>query len=328
MKPEEFKSILASIGKGSAPVGYYLFGEEAYLKQRTISAVKTATVPPDFAEFNYDEMWGKDIGDGKELFDAILALPMMADRRLLILREAERCRKTVFEAFKKFVIPKECCVVVEATPPRKNVDFHNLFSKLLTPVECEIANDREMTSWVIQMASEKDVQLAGADAAHLVARVGVNLQTLDSELDKLALITGDKRATKELIDSVTAYSRSANVFAFSDSFAARDFTTTLTMAERLFEFGESGSMMIAFLKGEMFNLLRLKSDPDGFGKVRIPPWKKKNYIGWIRGWKKSDLLEVIKAAAEADISIKTGKTTERQAVIQIIACAETLKTRS
>lgn len=327
MKPEEFKSILESIAKGSASVGYYLFGEEAYLKQRTISAIKNATVQPDFAEFNFDEMWGKDIGDGKELFDAILALPMMADRRLVILREAERCRKSVFEAFKKFVIPKECCVVVEATPPRKNVDFHTLFSKLFTPVECEIANDREMISWVVKMAAEKDVDLAGPEAGHLVARVGVNLQALDSELDKLALIAGDIRATAELIDSMTAHSRSANVFAFSDSFAARDFATTLAMAERLFDFGESGSMMIAFLKGEMFNLLRLKSDPDGFGKVRIPPWKKKNYIGWIRGWKKADLLEMIKTTAEADIAIKTGRTTEHQAVIQIIACAETLKTR-
>ena len=72
-------------------------------------------------------------------------------------------------------------------------------------------------------------------------------------------------------------------------------------------------------------LLKLKSDPDGMKKVRIPGWKRRFYSNWIRNWKKTELLEVIKSAATADIAIKTGKVTERQAVTEIIATAETLK---
>ncbi|MGC9315000.1 MAG: DNA polymerase III subunit delta [bacterium] len=324
MKPEEYKNIIDSIGTEET-AGYYLFGEEAYIKAGIIARIKEATVPPDFAEFNYDEFWGKDIGDGKELFDAILALPMMADRRLVILREAEKCRKSVFDGMEKFKIPGECMVVVEATPPRKNVGYHKTFSKVLTPIECSIGNDREMTSWVVGMASKKDIQLGRREAGYLVSRVGVNLQTLDTELDKLALMADGDRITEEIIDGMTAHSRSANIFAFSDSFSSRNFAATLNYAERLFEFGESAPMMIAFLKKEMFTLLQLKSDPDGFKKVRIPPWKKKDYVNWIRQWKRDDLREIIKFTAEADIAIKTGRLTENQAITQIIAHAETLK---
>ncbi len=325
MKPEDFKNILGTIEEGDIAEGYYLFGEESYLKQAFIVVIKRSVVSPDFAEFNFDEFWGKDIGDGKELFDAILALPMMADKRLVILREAERCRKSVHDGFKDFQIPNECILIIEATPSRKTTSYHKLFSKILEPVSCEIANDREMISWVLQLALDKGIDMDRTVASHLVQRVGVNLQTLDSELDKFALLVQDEPLSVEIIDKMTAHSRSANIFTLSDSFASKDFAQSLEAAERLFEFGESGTMMIAFLKNELMTLLRLKSDPDGMKKVRIPGWKRKNYVNWVRKWRKTELHEIIKGAADADIAIKTGKVTERQAVTEIIALAETLK---
>lgn len=325
MKPDDFQNIIKEIEGGPVGSGYYLFGEEAYLKQSLMAAIRRAIVALDFAEFNFDELWGGDIGNGQDLFDAILALPMMADKRLVILREAEKCRKGVYKGFEEFKVPNECFLVIEATPSRKNVSYHKLFSEKLTPIACEISNDREMVSWVMRLAMEKDIRIGRSEASHLVKRVGVNLQTLDSELDKFGLMVQDEPLTVEQIDRMTAHSRSANIFGFSDGFASRDFSQCLAAAERLFEFGESGTMMIAFLKNEMLTLLRLKSDPDGMKKVRIPGWKRKRYANWVRQWRKSDLQKLIQGASEADIGIKTGIVTERQAVTEIIALAETLK---
>jgi len=324
MKPQDFKGILETIGKDTAMPGYYLYGEEAYLKQRIIARVKEVFVPPDFAEFNLDELWGKELGDGKPLFDALLSLPMMSDRRVVVLRGAERCSKKVIDGLAGFNIPEESILVVEASPPRKTAAFHKTFSKILQPVECDIANDREMISWVVELAKEKNLRMGRSEAPYLVKRAGVNLNALVAELDKLELVAENGAVTIPLIDKMTFHSRSANIFNFSDSFASRDFPKALGAAQRLFEFGESGTMLIAFLKNELITLLRLKTDPEGIKKVRMPPWKKKSYIEWVRNWNAARIKGTIIAAAEADLAIKTGRITEKQALTYIIARAKTL----
>ena len=56
MKPEELKNTIENISsQGAQPPGYYLFGEEEYIKRELIAAVKRVAVPADFAEFNFDE---------------------------------------------------------------------------------------------------------------------------------------------------------------------------------------------------------------------------------------------------------------------------------
>ncbi len=322
MNIEEYKKITNRIAKGPNNPGYYLYGDEEFIKQGLITAVKNVTVNPDFADFNVDEFWGGELRDTKPLFDALLSIPMMADYRIVILREAHKFKKTSqHKAMIDFDVPQGCVFLVDSNPKTKTNAFHKGLVKRLEAYECSIRNDTEMIEWVEYMASKRGLKITRPVIKYLVERSGENLETLAAELDKLFLSTGGDAPKKSDIDRMTAMSRSANIFQLADSFVKRDFKTTLALSKRLFDFGESGVMLIAFLKGAVMNLLKIKSGPKCNARIRVPGWKMKLYKSCASNWTTAQLHESIKTLARVDIGIKTGKLTEREAITQAIVSA-------
>ena len=325
MKLDEFKGIERAIAKGPRKSKYYLYGDEEFIKQRLIMAIKNATVAPDFAEFNIDEFWGSDLGDIKPLYDALLAVPMMADSRLIILRGADGIRKFDSSPIAELDVPKGCTFVVEGNPQRKTTAFHKNLVKRFESHECSIRNDRERIEWSIEMAAERGMKLSSGAAKYLVERAGENLDTLAAELDKLAIVVDEEAPTKSDIQRLTSASRSANIFRFMDSFTKRDFKTALFLSQKLFDFGEPTIVMITLLKGELFKLLRLKVTPGNEAQLRVPPWKKEFYKNYMNRWSTEQLHNAIVTLATVDIGIKTGKLSQKEALIQAIAATATDK---
>jgi len=321
MNPQELKSTLAEIEKSPSHPGYYFFGDDEYLKREFIGKVKSCIIEPSFSDFNFDEIWAGDIKDTRDFFDSLLALPVMLGGRLVVLREAERARAKFADALLKFDIPRGNFLIVESTPKRKTTSLHRGLAKKLLPYNCSVQNDREMLSWVGSLAEKYNLDLQQRTSKYLIERAGVNLDTLDAELSKLSLVCESGKPSTKDIDRLTAFSRSSSIFQFTDSFSSRDFGTALDISQRLFDFGESGTVMIALLKNELFSLLILKSSPDGSSKFRGPRWKLRLYSKWLRDWSKRQINNSIVTLAEADRAIKTSRLSEKQAIIEIIAYA-------
>lgn len=320
MLPDELSKIIANI-ETCVQNAYYIFGEEEFLKREIISAIKRNSLDAGFADFNCDELWGGDIGDGKILFDALIAIPLMIGKRLVILREAEKVSKKLQEAIPAFACSRETVFVIESSPKTKNSTFHKNLLKGRIAIECSLTSDREMADWAIFLASRKGISLDRKCADYLVSRSGVSLDAIDSELSKLEIAVKDRDVKLDDIEKITAFSASSNIFRFSDSYAERKIDEAIDISDRLFAFGESGTMILAFMKTQLFSLLRLKADPDNTEKSGIPKWKIRKVAGWARKWSIEDIYRSIISSAEADISIKTGKRTEKEAVLEAISQA-------
>ena len=155
MKPDDLTKTIEGISlQGLQHPGYYLFGNDEYIKRELIAAVKKTAVLPDFAEFNFDEFWGGDLRNVKTFFDTLMAIPMMAGQRLTVLREAEKAPKDLLKSLEDFQVPQGNLLIVESTPKSKNSSFHKKMVAKLTPFECTVKNDRDMTAWVMMMAGE------------------------------------------------------------------------------------------------------------------------------------------------------------------------------
>ena len=70
-----------------APV-YILVSSEPLLLDRAQTAIRDAAVPPDLRGFNVDQLNGKG-GNADQIATAAQTLPMMAKRRLVIVRGLE-----------------------------------------------------------------------------------------------------------------------------------------------------------------------------------------------------------------------------------------------
>lgn len=318
MKPDEFKKAINNISKRSNDRGYYIWGNEDYIKGALISAIKEAVVSPDFAEFNCHEFWAGDLRDCKILFDAVLAIPMMADKRLVVLREVDKARKDLLVKLPALSIPDGCVFIAEANPSRKNVVYHKNLLSLLTPIECTLKNDREMVAWVLEMGAKAGIKISPTNARYLVERAGSNLLSLDAEIEKLAIAIEEESVTQSAIDNLIATSRSASIYSFTDSITKRDFVTALRTVERLFEFGEPAIMIIAFVKYEIFNLLKMKAGRQGEEKFRGPSWKKKFYQSASAAWPREKIRDALITLSRADIGLKSGLLTDTEAILQVV----------
>lgn len=67
---------------------YFFFGEEPYLINQAVNYIKVCALHGGAADFNYSSYYASD-ADVLQVRDEVETLPMMAPRRLVILREVQ-----------------------------------------------------------------------------------------------------------------------------------------------------------------------------------------------------------------------------------------------
>ena len=85
MTQEDLREELAA---GTLRPAYLLAGEEPLLRDDALAALREAVLADGPAEFNSDRLEGATASPAA-LFDAVRILPVMAPRRLVVLRDPE-----------------------------------------------------------------------------------------------------------------------------------------------------------------------------------------------------------------------------------------------
>jgi DNA polymerase-3 subunit delta len=76
------------IDRGQLRPVYFFYGPEEFLKERFIEEILGKLVSPDLKDFNLDILYG-DETDATSLIDRVASLPMMAERRLVLVRNVD-----------------------------------------------------------------------------------------------------------------------------------------------------------------------------------------------------------------------------------------------
>ncbi|MEN0060137.1 MAG: DNA polymerase III subunit delta, partial [Bdellovibrio sp.] len=74
--------------KGQLAPLYFLFGEEPYLLNQSVDRFKYSVLTEGAVDFNYSLFYAQD-ADVTSVRDGVETLPMMAARRLIVLKEAQ-----------------------------------------------------------------------------------------------------------------------------------------------------------------------------------------------------------------------------------------------
>ena len=67
---------------------FYLHGDDEFRKEETVRALVEAHLDPGTKDFNYDPLRGREV-DGETLASILATPPMMAEFRVVVVREAE-----------------------------------------------------------------------------------------------------------------------------------------------------------------------------------------------------------------------------------------------
>jgi DNA polymerase-3 subunit delta len=225
----EIDQIVKSWKAGKAAPVYVLHGEEDFLRSELLHLAPELLVTDEATRsFNFDQLYGSETSLGDVLTMAA-GYPMMADRRLVIVREAEkvlRAKPTGAATSKKkkgsddplqnyLERPNPDCVLIfdmEKFGARNQSPFKELAAKAQV-VEFGLLKDAEAADWIKSRAAYHKKKMSPEAARLMVAQLGISLGLLASELEKLSIYVGDRdEITAKDVESLTGASRERSVF--------------------------------------------------------------------------------------------------------------------
>ncbi|MBA3497008.1 MAG: DNA polymerase III subunit delta [Gemmatimonadales bacterium] len=218
MPAHTYDALLRSLSKGELARVYYLYGPEDILKDEAVQAIIDRALDPALRDFNFDQRSAGQL-DPEAIFSLCTTLPMMADRRVVVLREVEGWkRKTKTRAaFLKYLErpAEETVVVLVQSSADEAVD------KELVPcavaVACEPLPAGRALRWLLRRASALGVTLEPAAADHLLAATGNDLGSVAAELQKLASLPDGAPLSAEQVGALVGIRHGETIFDWRDA---------------------------------------------------------------------------------------------------------------
>jgi DNA polymerase-3 subunit delta len=201
---DAFSKLLKS---GDIPPAIYLYGDEDVLKDEAVRAILDRVVDPGLRDFNYDQRSAGQL-EAEAVETLCNTLPMMADRRLVVIREIElwqkraRAKTAVLHYLQRPAVETVLVLVQGASPSEATRDEADPELQALT---CAVAVNRYgpklAQKWIEKRAEERGFALTVDAAAHLVKAVDGDLGAARSELDKLAGLGGEELITLDQLSA-------------------------------------------------------------------------------------------------------------------------------
>ena len=224
-----YKQISDSIKKGKAAPLYFLHGEEDYYIDELTKLIETKILTEDEKSFNLTILYGKE-SDFKHVLDAARRFPIMAERQVVIVKEAQEL-KTIDNLEPYFENPLESTVLVLAHK-HKTLDKRKKIGKTLEKsekagkaviFESKKLYDNEIPDWITDYLKEEQVGIE-PDAAHMIAEyLGADLSKINNELGKLLIsLPKGSVVNRALVQQNIGASKDYDVFELQAAIAERN----------------------------------------------------------------------------------------------------------
>jgi len=192
----------AELEEGRLRSSYLGVGAEPLLRDDALEAIRIAALADGPSDFDYERLDGETV-TGAALLDAVGTLPVLAPRRLIVLREPESTRAkargladSLGEALVALKDSRDTVLVVLA----EKVDGRSRWVKAFgsaAVVRCDPPRKGSaLSAFIAAEASRQGIHLDRAAIALLAERTGPQLLVLRQEIAKAALFAGPGEKVK------------------------------------------------------------------------------------------------------------------------------------
>lgn len=210
--------------KKIAPV-YYLMGDEDYYIDRLSDAVVDATLTPDERDFNLDIVYGAEV-DIDKVIELAHAYPMMAERRVVLVREAQAIRS--LEGLESYLAHLTPSTVLIFCHKHGKLDMRKTVAKAIQQVgvlfESKRLYENQLPPFISHYLSQHGADIEPQAVQMIAGHVGSDLSRLTTEMDKLllALPQGNRVVSTALVEEQTGMSKDFNDFELQAALASRN----------------------------------------------------------------------------------------------------------
>ncbi|MDP9205485.1 MAG: DNA polymerase III subunit delta [Gemmatimonadota bacterium] len=185
MSGSSLKTLRETIKRRSFDGAYFVVGEDDYQKDDAVRQLVEAALEPGSKDFNLDTRRSAEL-DPEALGVLLSTPPLMAERRVIVLREVNALRKEARKALDQYLKSpaSDLLLIMTATAGTK---LDAALSTSATVLQFDLLTGDRIPKWIAHHANtEFGIGITELAVELLQAAVGSDLHQLAGELDKLA----------------------------------------------------------------------------------------------------------------------------------------------
>ncbi|MDR1257764.1 MAG: DNA polymerase III subunit delta [Tannerellaceae bacterium] len=221
-----FESICDDIKAGKFHPVYMLMGEEPFFIDRITDLLIETVLEESERDFNQTILYGADT-DVAAIYNAARRFPMMAERQLVVVREAQLLRD--IETLANYVKNPLMSTVLVVNYKYKTLDGRKSLAtasgKAGVLFDSKKIPDSRMPAFITSFLKSRAIAIDDKGVQMLADFLGNDLSRLCRELDKLAILLPEdspKRITADMIEQNVGISKEYNSFELVKAIAVKD----------------------------------------------------------------------------------------------------------
>ena len=306
----QVRQILEDVRSGIFKCVYLLMGEEPYYPDQVCNAILDNCLQEWEKDFNETVCYGADV-DAESVITAARRFPMMADRQLVVLKEAQQM-KTLEDLAVYCQNPLDSTVLVilmhGASADKRKVLYKSVL-KTGVIVESNALRDYEMPQWIAAFYEGKGLRIHPEAAALLAESAGTDLGKIAVETEKLLknLPEGVKEIQVADIEKNVGISRQFSIFELTKCLSYRQGAQALKIAAHIGETPRFAlPMVVAPLYTHFYRILKYHA-----GEVpKVNPYFLKEYDAAARNYPLPKVMGIMTLLTEYDFKGKGGDAGE------------------
>ena len=323
------KQLLSSIESRSFDSAYLFVGDDDFRKHEALTRLLDSAVDPATRDFNLEVRRGSEI-TAETLGSLLGTPPMLADRRVVVIRDASSLKKDAKAAAEHYLdrpAPDVILVLVQVGGEKPDPRFGKATTVIFDPI-----NGPTLTRWIANRAEKTFAVSITPGAIELLQNsVGNDLSHLNVELEKLASYSNGRIIDEDAVAAIVGVRREETLPALLDAVGSRDAAESLRILPGLLEQPKSSGVFIVMVLG-------MQVLGTGFARSRLSRHTHQSQIerelmammkesggypgrswpdavrAWIRmapNWTDADLFAAASTLHAADRALKdTGRTSE------------------
>ena len=319
----QVRNLIEEVKSGVFKPVYLLMGEEPYYPDLLCQAIIDNCLQDWEKDFNELICYGADV-DADAVITAARRFPMMAERQLVVVKEAQ-AMKTLEDLALYCQKPLDSTVLVilmHGASADKRKSLYKTVLKQGVIVESLPLRDYETEKWVMTYYAERGLQIDPEGARLLVESTGTDLGRIAVETEKLLknLPEGVKSISPEDIEKNVGISRQFSVFELTKALSFRDAPRAVKVARNVGESPKFAMPMAVSMLYTHFNrilryhaLLQAGQGGDGAAKAKVlgvNPYFFKEYDAAVKKYSLKQAMRVISLLNDYDFKGKGGEVGE------------------
>jgi len=313
---ESYQSIMSNLKAGKYSPVYILMGEESYYIDKISDYIEENVLKPEERDFNQVVLYGSET-TAIQIVDNCKGYPMMANRRVVIVKEAQNLRN--YDTIERYLEKPVNTTILVLCYKNGSIDKRRKVVSVAKAVgvvyECKKLYDREIPVFIGAYLKSKKAVIETKASQMIADHIGADLNRLTSELDKvlISLSENDRRVTPEIVEREIGVSKDFNPFELRNAIVNRDVYKANQIVKYFNTNPKAGSAysLIPILFTYFQNLMIAYYSPNRNNPEQVAQfldlksaWSAQDYMTGMRNYSGMKVMSIIHKMREMDTMSK------------------------